>query len=157
MLVTPNLPRCSKSIAINNHFTFRYFEAYRRNGLEFWGTTTQNEPESYKYVPLDLNANAMRWSAEEERDWIVEHLAPTLKEKNFENIKIFILDDTRRSLPDWPKTVFQDKKARDVTSGIMVHFYDDNLIDPNVLDEVKQLFPEKPLLYTEACTGVFAG
>lgn len=142
---------------INNHFIFRYFEAYRRDGLEFWGTTTQNEPEGDKYIPIDLNMNAMPWTAEEERDWIVEYLVPTLKKKNFEHIKIFTLDDNRKSIPEWPKTVFRDKKARDIISGTMIHFYHDNITDPNVLDELKQLFPEKSLLYTEACTGVFAG
>ncbi|XP_071558003.1 putative glucosylceramidase 4 isoform X4 [Temnothorax nylanderi] len=132
----------------------KYFEAYRRNGLEFWGTTCQNEPESHKYIPF-AHTNGMAWTAEEERDWIVEHLAPTLKKKGFEHIKIFSLDDNRLSLPDWPKTVFQDQKARDIISGTAIHFYFDDLIGPSVLDEIKQLFPEKSLIYTEACAGAF--
>ncbi|XP_024890942.1 glucosylceramidase-like isoform X1 [Temnothorax curvispinosus] len=134
----------------------KYFEAYRRNGLEFWGTMCQNEPESHKYIPLS-RINAMAWTAEEERDWIVEHLAPTLKKKGFEHIKIFSLDDNRLSLPDWAKTVFQNKKARDIISGIAIHFYYDTLIGPSVLDEIKQLFPEKSLIYTEACAAAFEG
>lgn len=140
---------------MNNYFTFRYFEAYRRNDLKFWGTTVQNEPENYKYIPLDVNLSSMAWTAEEQRDWIIEYLEPTLKKSNFGDIKLFTLDDNRKSLPDWVKTIFEDKKARDIISGTAVHFYFDTVISPNVLDEVKQLFPEKSLMLTEACTGTF--
>ncbi|XP_036139198.1 lysosomal acid glucosylceramidase isoform X2 [Monomorium pharaonis] len=131
----------------------KYFDAYRRNGLEFWGTTAQNEPENYKYAPLEMNLNAMKWTPIEERNWIIEYLKPTLNRNNFGHIKIFTLDDNRMSLPDWPKTVFQDARARDIISGIAMHFYFDTYISPSVLDEVKQLFPEKSLIYTEACAG----
>ncbi|KYN03848.1 Glucosylceramidase [Cyphomyrmex costatus] len=139
-----------------NYFV-KFFEAYRHNGLEFWATTTQNEPENYKYIPLTSNTtiNAMAWTAEEERDWVINYLAPTLKKNNFSHIKIFSLDDTRLSIPDWPKTVFEDKKARNIFSGTAVHFYFDHFISPSVLDEIKELFPEKAILYTEACAGVF--
>ncbi|XP_039307628.1 lysosomal acid glucosylceramidase isoform X2 [Solenopsis invicta] len=133
----------------------KYFQAYRRNGLEFWATTPQNEPESYRYIPISVNLNAMAWTAEEERNWIIEYLAPTLERNNLGHIKIFTLDDNRLSLPDWPKTVFEDPRARNIVSGTAIHYYFDNVISPGVLDEVKLLFPEKSLIYTEACTGVF--
>ncbi|KAL6254876.1 hypothetical protein P5V15_014218 [Pogonomyrmex californicus] len=136
-----------------NYFV-KFFEAYRQNGLEFWGTTPQNEPESYKYIPLSINLNAMAWTAEEERDWVIKYLAPTLEKNGFEHIKIFSLDDNRLSLPHWPKTVFQDERARNIISGVAIHYYYDDTINANVLNEVKQLFPEKSLIYTEACTGV---
>ena len=99
----------------------------------------------------------MAWTAEEERDWIINHLAPTLKKNNFGHIKIFILDDTRLSIPDWPKIIFEDKRARDIVSGTAVHFYFDHFISPTVLDEIKELFPEKSILYTESCAGTFEG
>ncbi|XP_018049451.1 PREDICTED: glucosylceramidase-like [Atta colombica] len=136
----------------------KFFEAYRHNGLEFWATTPQNEPENYKYISLTNNntlINAMAWTAEEERDWIIDNLAPTLKKNNFGHIKIFIMDDTRLSLPDWPKIVFKDKRAKDIVSGTAVHFYFDHFISPSVLDEIKELFPEHSILYTEGCAGVF--
>ena len=37
--------------------------------------------------------------------------------------------------------------------GITVHWYDDDKIPPTVLSETHQLFPNKFLLYTEACEG----
>ncbi|XP_018316199.1 glucosylceramidase isoform X2 [Mycetomoellerius zeteki] len=139
-----------------NYFV-KFFEAYRRNGLEFWATTPQNEPENYKYISQtnSTSINAMAWTAEEERDWIIYNLAPTLKKNNFGDIKILTMDDTRLSIPDWPKTVFEDRRARDIISGIAVHFYFDHFISPSVLNEIKELFPEQSILYTEGCAGVF--
>lgn len=99
----------------------------------------------------------MAWTAEEERDWIIYNLAPTLKKNNFGDIKILTMDDTRLSIPDWPKTVFEDRRARDIISGIAVHFYFDHFISPSVLNEIKELFPEQSILYTEGCAGVFEG
>ncbi|CAL1684507.1 unnamed protein product [Lasius platythorax] len=133
----------------------KYFEAYRNAGLEFWGVSPQNEPASYIYVEPSKNASGMIWTPEEERDWIIEHLSPTLKKKGFEHIKIFVMDENRLVLPDWPKKIFQDKRARDIASGIAVHFYFDNVIVPYNLGEIKRLFPEKSIIYTEACVGVF--
>ncbi|XP_050463921.1 lysosomal acid glucosylceramidase-like isoform X2 [Cataglyphis hispanica] len=133
----------------------KYFEAYRNNSLEFWGLSPQNEPVNYIYVDSSWNFNAMPWTPEEERDWIIEYLSPTLKKKGFEHIKIFVMEENRLSIPDWPKKVFQDKRARDIVSGIALHFYLDNIIGPHNLNKIKQLFPEKSIIYTEACIGVF--
>ncbi|KAG5325422.1 GLCM Glucosylceramidase, partial [Acromyrmex heyeri] len=154
---TLNGKLCPEYRQIWADYFVKFFEAYRHNGLEFWATTPQNEPENYKYIPLLSNTsiNAMAWTAEEERDWIINYLAPTLKKNNFEHIKIFIMDDTRLSIPDWPKTILEDKRARDIVSGTAVHFYFDHFISPSVLDEIKELFPEQSILYTEACAGVF--
>lgn len=133
----------------------KYFEAYRKSGLEFWGVTPQNEPTSYIYVSPLNNFNGMAWTPEEERDWIIEYLSPTLKRKDFGDIKIFIMEDNRHLLPDWPKKVLQDERARDIVSGIAVHFYFDDIIIAHNLNEIKRLFPEKSILYSEACNGVF--
>lgn len=99
----------------------------------------------------------MAWTPEEERDWIIEYLSPTLKRKGFGHIKIFIMEENRLTLPDWPKKVFEDKRARDIAFGVAVHFYFDVIFGPHNLNKIKQLFPEKSIIYTEACTGVFQG
>ncbi|XP_029158298.1 lysosomal acid glucosylceramidase-like [Nylanderia fulva] len=136
----------------------KYFEAYRNAGLEFWGVSSQNEPASYIYLRY-MNFTSMAWTPEEERDWIIEYLSPTLQKKGFGHIKIFAMDDNRIIIPGWPNKVFQDKRARDIISGIAVHFYFDLVISPNFflfnLGEIKKNFPEKLILYTEASAGIF--
>lgn len=129
----------------------KYFEVYRNAGLEFWGVSSQNEPINYNYA--QVNISGMAWTAEEERDWIIEYLSPTLKRQGFEHMKIFIMEETRLTLPDWPKKVFEDQRARNIAFGVALHFYHDKVIDPHKLNEINQLFPEKSIIYTEACTG----
>jgi len=117
--------------------------------------TPQNEPFSHFYIGEIFNG--MAWSAEEERDWVVQYLSPTLKNNNFGHIKIFSADENRVVFPNWAKTTFAKEKARNIFSGIAIHFYFDQQIGPEVLDEMKRLFPEKSLIYTEACAGVLQG
>jgi len=136
-------------------FSRRYFEAYRQANLEFWGLEPQNEPLNHVYVGEIFNG--MAWTAEEERDWVVEYLWPTLKKNNFEHIKIFTGDENRFAFPNWTKKAFANEKARNIFSGVAVHFYFDKLVKPYVLDEMKRLFPEKSLIYTEACIGPLEG
>ena len=39
-------------------------------------------------------------------------------------------------------------------SGVAVHWYADWLVPPSVLDATHYMFPNVPILYTEACTGI---
>lgn len=99
----------------------------------------------------------MKWTPEEEANWIINHLSPCLKRNNFEHIKIFTIDENRLALPDWTDRMFQHKKVRDTVAGVALHYYFDEIIGPDNLDEIKRLFPEKSIIYTEACTGFNTG
>ncbi|EZA51682.1 hypothetical protein DMN91_003573 [Ooceraea biroi] len=133
-----------------NYFV-KYFEAYRQANLEFWGLTPQNEPLNHLYAPERFSG--MAWTAEQERNWVIEYLSPTLK-KNFGHIKIFSADENRLAFPNWARTAFGNERARNIYSGTAIHFYFDTTFGPTVLDEIYQQFPEKSLIYTEACNGV---
>lgn len=47
----------------------------------------------------------------------------------------------------------QDPDAARYVSGVAVHWYADTQVGPKVLDEIHDSFPDKFLLYSEACTG----
>ncbi|EFN64370.1 Glucosylceramidase [Camponotus floridanus] len=64
------------------------------------------------------------------------------------------MEENRLTLPDWPKKVFKDQRVRDIVSGVTVHFYFDKKVRSHTLTEIKRNFPEKLIMYTEACTGV---
>lgn len=115
---------------------------------------TQNEPANYIY--LLPRFNAMKWTPEEERNWIIEYLSPTLKEASFGNLKFFIGDDVRTVFPEWSIKSFEDERARNIVTGIAIHGYVDSYISPQVLDKMKAQFPEKLLMYTETCAGVYS-
>ena len=65
-----------------------------------------------------------------------------------------ILDDQRVLAPEWCRTVFANAKAKEYVDGVAVHWYTDRVFDlPIALDLVHDEFPDKFILYTEACTG----
>ncbi|CAG2059122.1 unnamed protein product, partial [Timema podura] len=47
--------------------------------------------------------------------------------------------------------IFQNETANKVTSGVAIHWYLDILSSANHLDTAHEAFPDKFLLYTEAC------
>lgn len=100
---------------------------------------------------------SMRMSAEEQRDWIIEHLSPTLKKAGFGNIKILVGEENWPFLSELAENILQDKKAREIISGVAVHWDTDNVTGTDALDELKQLFPEKFLINTEASSGTLGG
>lgn len=85
---------------------------------------------------------------------IVNYLSPALKKAGFGHIKILIEEEHREFFPEWAEVVYQNKKARNEIYGIAIHWYFDYLHSPNILDKTKELFPEKYILYTEACNGL---
>lgn len=47
----------------------------------------------------------MGWTAEMQRDFIVEDLGPALKQNGYGDVKLMILDDQRLFLPHWADIV----------------------------------------------------
>ena len=47
----------------------------------------------------------MGWDAQNQSDFVGNNLGPTLAAKGFESVKIMVMDDQRRNLPDWATTV----------------------------------------------------
>ncbi|XP_048514285.1 putative glucosylceramidase 4 [Athalia rosae] len=134
-----------------NYFA-KFFDAYRKEGLDFWGLTPQNEPMlGFLSPPIAL----MGWSAADERDWVINFLSPILEEGGYGNLSIIIGDGMRHLLPDWPKVIMGDPEGRRLVAGTGVHWYLDGIAHTNRLDETHQMFPEKFIIYTESSSGVF--
>lgn len=134
-----------------NYFV-RFLNDYGAQGIQFWGLTAQNEPEDGN-VP-GFSFNCMGWNSTTQREWIVNHLGPQLEQNNYGDLKLMILDDQRPLVPKWAKEVFEDERALKYVSGIAVHWYTDDVLPfPSALDQAHELFPDKFLLYTEACNG----
>nr|CAD7589816.1 unnamed protein product [Timema genevievae] len=54
-----------------------------------------------------------------------------------------------------PRAMWINEQMRNASSGLAVHFYMDSVNNTDILDRVHQDFPEKFILYTEACNGQF--
>ncbi|CAL4071152.1 unnamed protein product [Meganyctiphanes norvegica] len=129
----------------------KFVEAYESNGAPIWGLTTQNEPLS----GFDDNWgwNTCGWTAEDMRDWIKTNLGPTLEAAGLRRLKLMVDDFNRDTLPWYPAKMLEDPEAYQYIDGTAVHWYSDRWVGPAVLSELQGLFPEKFILYTEACEG----
>nr|CAD7572404.1 unnamed protein product [Timema californicum] len=130
-------------------YYIKFLDAYAAEDVHFWGLTPQNEP-SHGRILYD-GFNSMGWTADLQLEWVVGNLAPTLEENDYSDLELMILDDQRFFLTDWVDTIFQNETANKVTSGVAIHWYLDALSSANKLDTAHEAFPDKFLLYTEAC------
>jgi len=132
----------------------KFFEAYRENGVEFWGVTVQNEPAGNTGAWQDL-----KMSPEDQRDFIKDYLGPQLRATD-PDLKIMMLDDQRTHLPKWADVILGDSDAAQYVDGIGLHWYAEVndwfawATQPfKKMTAVNEKYPEKFMLATEACNG----
>ena len=121
----------------------RFIEAYEAEGVPVWGVSVQNEP-----------AATQRWdscvySAEEERDFVRDHLGPELANAGLSRIKIVIWDHNRDEMVERASVVYSDPEAAKFVWGTGFHWYGENHFDHVQL--VHDAWPDKQLLFTEGC------
>ena len=121
----------------------RFIQAYEAEGVPVWGVSVQNEP-----------AATQRWdsclySAEEERDFVRDHLGPELANAGLGRIKIVIWDHNRDVMVERASVVFSDAEAAKYVWGTGFHWYGENHFDHVQL--VHDAWPDKQLLFTEGC------
>ncbi|MFH1499317.1 MAG: glycoside hydrolase family 30 protein [Verrucomicrobiota bacterium] len=122
----------------------RFFQAMRdEESIEFWGFTVQNEPaavqvwESCVYTP------------EEERDFIRDHLGPTLAASEFKDVRLISFDHNRDILQAYAGAVFADPEAAKYTWGAALHWY--VCEDFTVTSKLLEQFPDKHVIFSEGC------
>ena len=123
----------------------------KENGVNLWGLTAQNEPIDGN-IP-EFGFNCMGWNASTQATWIGQHLGPTLDNNGFDNLQLMAFDDQRPLLFGWSQEIMEDELASQYVDGWAVHWYTDFLGLPGVLDYVHDQYPDKFILFTEACTG----
>jgi len=103
----------------------------------------QNEP-----------AATQRWdsciySAEEERDFVRDHLGPALAAAGLGHVKIVIWDHNRDQLTERASVVYSDPKASKYVWGAGFHWYGEAHFEQVQLTH--DAWPDKQLLFTEGC------
>ncbi len=121
----------------------RFIQAYAQHGVPIWGVSVQNEPMA-----------AQRWdsciySAEEERDFVRDHLGPALEAAGLGHVKVVIWDHNRDLMVERAGTVFSDPETAKYVWGTGFHWYGEDHFDHVQL--VHDAWPEKQLLFTEGC------
>ena len=134
-----------------NYF-LKFLDAYKAEDVDFWGLTANNEPTNGQYEGFKFNC--MGWNSQQQKKWVVENIGPLLKSSRYKDVKFMILDDQRPLAPKWVRSVLEDGAADKYVDGVAVHWYADMVLpSPSPLDIVHEEFPNKFILYTEACTG----
>ncbi|GAB9476488.1 hypothetical protein Gpo141_00013553 [Globisporangium polare] len=133
----------------------KFFDAYKKEGVNIWGLTTQNEP--IRQAGAIKSWQSLRFTTEEERDFLKKDLGPLFK-KNHPEVKIIIMDDQKDEILTWNASLV-DPDAKQYVSGIGVHWYKNLDFVSDVLGNFKnlvqfhELHPDIFILATEACGG----
>ena len=130
----------------------KFIKAYEKEGIPVWGITIQNEPAAVQ------RWESMIYTAEEERDFLKNHLGPTLQKEGLGDKKIVVWDHNRDLAAHRGATIFGDPEAAQYAWGIGFHWYETwtggESLQRN-LAAVKQAYPDKQLLFTEGCNEGF--
>jgi glucosylceramidase len=125
----------------------KYIEAYRKEGIEVWGVTVENEP-----LGNGNNWESMHFTASEMTDFVQNFLGPTLQEEGC-NVKILGYDQNRgEELKTWVDTMYQNEESSKYFDGTAVHWYASTYdYMGESLDRAHQAAPDKHLIQTEGC------
>jgi len=135
-------------------FYVRFAEEMEKRGLTPWGFTVQNEPAAV--TPWE---NCL-YSAEEERDFVRDHLGPALHNA-YPEMKLLVWDHNRDDMFLRAQTIYADEAAAKHVWGVGYHWYGDpryefwppleGMVCFNNLQKVHDLRPDKHIIMTEAC------
>lgn len=121
----------------------KFIDAYQNEGIPIWGITVQNEPDAVQ------TWDSCIYSAEEERDFIKNHLGPVLHKAGMDQVRLLIWDHNRDIIVERARTVLDDPEAAKYVWGTGFHWYVSEEFEN--IGQVHDLFPDKHLLFTEGC------
>ena len=125
------------------NYYMKYVEAMEAEGIPIWGLTIQNEPEAKQVWDSCL------YTAEEERDFIKNHLGPTIRKNGRDDLKVIIWDHNRDVVFERASAVLSDPEAAQYVWGTGLHWYVSEEFEN--LSKVHNAFPDKHLIFTEGC------
>jgi glucosylceramidase len=112
-------------------------------GIDVWGLTVQNEPAASQVWESCL------YSAEEERDFVRDHLGPAMQAAGLAGLRLLIWDHNRDAVFERAQVALSDPRAEPYLWGTAFHWYSGDQFEN--LDRLHQAFPGKHLLFTEGC------
>ena len=121
----------------------RFIQEYEQEGVPVWGVSVQNEPQAVQ------RWDSCIYSAEEERDFVRDHLGPELAKAGLDHIKIVIWDHNRDRMVERASVVYMDPQASKYVWGCGFHWYGEDHFDH--VQMVHDAWPDKALLFTEGC------
>jgi len=130
----------------------KFIKAYEKEGVPLWAITIQNEPMAKQTWESCI------YTAEEERDFLKNHLGPVMYKEGLKDKKIIVWDHNRDMIYQRALTYFKDPEASKYIWGIGFHWYEDWSGGVPMFDNIKRVheaFPDKNLFFTEGCAESF--
>jgi glucosylceramidase len=121
----------------------RFIRAYQAEGVPIWGMSVQNEPMAQQVWDSCL------YTAEEERDFVRDHLGPALRDAGLGDVKIVVWDHNRDLMVERANVIYADADASRYVWGTGFHWYGPEHFD--AVQQVHDAWPDKHLLFTEGC------
>jgi len=133
-------PECREAWA---KYYVRFIQEYRKEGVPIWGLTVQNEPASVQ------KWDSCVYTAEEERDFVRDHLGPALHGAGMQDVKLLFWDHNRDKIYERAKVMLDDPEAAKYIWGTGFHWYSTDGF--NNVARVHEAWPDKALIFTEGC------
>ena len=127
-----------------NYFS-RYLEEYKKEGINFFGVTIQNEAKAVQ------TWESCVWSGEEEGKFAANYLRPILDKNGFRDIKIMVWDHNKERVMERARASMSVPGADKAIWGIAHHWYSGDHFDN--LRMTHELYPNKVLVATENSGG----
>jgi glucosylceramidase len=93
------------------------------------------------------------YTAQQERDFVKNHLGPTLAARGLADKKIIVWDHNRTMMYQRAATILEDPAAAKFVWGVGFHWYVNDSFDNVLL--VHEAFPNTHLMLTEGCHGPY--
>ena len=120
----------------------RYIEEYRSRGYKVTNLTMQNEPKAVQ------TWDSCVYTAKEQKEFLKNYMWPALVEHKLDDIEIYIWDHNKERAFEWANTII-DEETDQMVAGIAFHWYSGDHFE--ALQMIKEKFPNKKLLLSEAC------
>lgn len=140
------------------HYLAKYVAAYKAHGIDIWAITMQNETQN------NAKWEGCTWSSDQSIDFISNHLGPVFEQGEIQ-ANIFLWDWNKSNdifhgegFVGYNTKVLSNPQAEKYICGVAFHWYKGNIFnrlkwseDFKYLDKIRNKFPSKLLLATEAC------
>ncbi|HKA60690.1 MAG TPA: glycoside hydrolase family 30 protein [Gemmatimonadales bacterium] len=130
----------------------KFIKSYRQAGVPIWGITIQNEPMARQTWESCI------FQPEEERDFLRDHLGPTMTREGLRDVNIIVWDHNRDLIVQRALAIFSDSVAARYAWGIGFHWYEDWSGGTQMYDNValvSQMYPDKHIIFTEGTPANF--
>jgi glucosylceramidase len=137
------------------NYHVKFLELMAKHDNNFWAITTGNEPMNGVLFQYFAKFMSLGWDPDSQGKWIANNLGPTMKASPVaKNVKILGGDDQRYTLPIWFERMHKgNENSTNFIDGLAFHWYADKMTPASLLNDAANIYPDKFIISTEACSG----